>query len=141
MAETLHGRAAEIWDRSHTLVAWSRALLAQSRRLVRPVFRGSSDSDGGMIRVTDLTGIRIMVVDDDEDTVDLLATFLRVCGATVLTARSAGEALTYLNARPPINVLLTDLAMPGVSGAELSQTHARPSAACGTPGRRGVGLP
>ena len=119
MVATPNGRAGETWDRSHRLIAWSRALSAQSRRLVRPVFRGGSDTDGGMLRVVDLTGIRILVVDDNDDNADVLATFLRVCGATVLTARGAAEALTSLDARPPINLLLTDLSMPGVNGIEL----------------------
>jgi two-component system CheB/CheR fusion protein len=86
---------------------------------VRPVFRGGSDSDGDILRVTDLSGIRVMVVDDEEDTVEVLDTFLRICGATVLTARNGAEALSYLNARPRIDVLLTDLSMPAVNGIDL----------------------
>jgi CheY-like chemotaxis protein len=101
------------------LISWSRVLVAQSQRLVTPVFRGGSDSDGDILCVTDLTGIRVMVVDDDKDNVEVMDMFLRICGATVLTARSGAEALSYLNARPPIDVLLTDLTMPAVDGIEL----------------------
>jgi CheY-like chemotaxis protein len=119
MVVTLNARPGETWERSHRLIAWSRVLLAQSQRLMRPVCRGASDSDGRMIRVTDLTGIRILVVDDNEDTADLLATFLGSCGATVLSARSGAEALGCLDARPAIDLLLTDLAMPGLNGIEL----------------------
>lgn len=117
----MSGRAAETWDQSLMLIAWSRALVAQSQRLVRPVFRGGSDPDSGMIRVTDLTGIRIMLVDDDQDNVEVLATFLRMCGATALAARRADETLSSLDVRPPVDLLLTDLSMPRLSGFELVQ--------------------
>jgi CheY-like chemotaxis protein len=119
MVVTLNAGRGETWDRSHRLMAWSRVLLSESQRLVRPVLRGASDNDRRMIRVSDLTGIRIIVVDDNEDNADLLATFLGSCGATVLTARSGAEALGYLDARPAIDLLLTDLAMPGLNGIEL----------------------
>jgi len=72
------------WDRSAALIAWSRALIAWSRRLQRPVFRRASDTGGGgMIRVTDLSGITVIVVDDNDDNVDVFATFLRGCGRTL----------------------------------------------------------
>jgi CheY-like chemotaxis protein len=121
MAATMYGPRAETWDRSLRLTSWSRVLVAQSQRLVRPVFRGGSDSDsdGDVLRFTDLTGIRVMVVDDDKDNVEVMDTFLRICGATVLTARSGAEALSYLNVRPRIDVLLTDLTMPALDGIEL----------------------
>src|SRR5438309_10154669 len=40
-----------------------------------------------------LTGARVLVVDDDEDTTQLFATALAACGADVVTATSAAEAL------------------------------------------------
>ena len=100
------------WDRSRALVAWSRVLVAHSRRLARPAFRGGSDVDDR------LAGIRVIVVDDDEDNADVFSTFLRACGATVVTARSGAEALVCLD-REPIDLLLTDVAMPHLSGIDL----------------------
>jgi signal transduction histidine kinase len=65
-----------------------------------------------------LTGLAILVVDDDPDTCDLLSTVLGYYGAEVRTASSAEEALRLVDARPP-HVLVSDIAMPGVDGYEL----------------------
>ena len=75
-------------------------------------------SNRGVIPVTNLSGITVLVVDDNEDNVDVLATFLRTSGATIVTAASGLEALTRLDAERHIDLLLTDLAMPGLSGIE-----------------------
>ena len=62
-----------------------------------------------------LTGTRVLVVDDDEDTVELFATALAACGAEVATAGSAQEALHAL-ARWHADVVVSDIAMPGGDG-------------------------
>jgi CheY-like chemotaxis protein len=62
-----------------------------------------------------LVGVSVLVVDDDETTLEFLAAALRSCGAQVTTAAAAGEALTaLLQARP--DVVLSDIAMPGQDG-------------------------
>jgi two-component system CheB/CheR fusion protein len=115
-------RAVDNWDRSHALGAWSRALIAQRCRLRRPIFRGGSDAagqDGRALRSCDLSGITLIVVDDNDDNVDVFATFLGACGASVLVARSAREALACLQHERSIDLMLTDLSMPGMNGIEL----------------------
>jgi RNA polymerase sigma-70 factor (ECF subfamily) len=62
-----------------------------------------------------LHGLRVLVVDDDEDTVDLVATVLRSAGAGVMTARSAADGVTSLGVSWP-DVLLADITMPQVDG-------------------------
>jgi CheY-like chemotaxis protein len=62
-----------------------------------------------------LTGVRVLVVDDDEDTADLFAAALTACGADVVTATTASEALRVIAARAP-DVVVTDIAMPGADG-------------------------
>ena len=49
---------------------------------------------------------------------EVIASFLRVSGATVHTARSAAEAFAVLMAWPP-DALLSDLEMPEEDGCEL----------------------
>ena len=60
-------------------------------------------------------GASVLVVDDDEDTTELFATALAACGAQVVTATSAREALRRLTARLP-DVVVSDIAMPGADG-------------------------
>ena len=65
-----------------------------------------------------LTGLRVLVVEDHIDTLDLLRVILENCGATVATAASASEALEVLDRWQP-DVLVSDLAMPVQDGFEL----------------------
>ena len=67
---------------------------------------------------TPLAGMRVLVVDDEEDARDLLAAVLGRCGAEVLTAASAGEALVAFGEQKP-DVLVSDIGMPGEDGYEL----------------------
>ena len=65
-----------------------------------------------------LSNVRILVVDDEYDARELLATVLETAGATVTLVASAGEALDFL-AKHPADVLLSDLAMPQRDGYDL----------------------
>jgi signal transduction histidine kinase len=66
----------------------------------------------------DLTGARVLVVDDDADTRETLALMLARSGAAVTTASSADEAFDQLRAGT-FDVLLSDLAMPSRDGYSL----------------------
>jgi CheY-like chemotaxis protein len=66
-------------------------------------------------RWSDLNGHHVLVVDDNEDTRNVLATMLEAHGATVTTAASVADARAALAARLP-DVLITDLAMPVEDG-------------------------
>ncbi len=65
-----------------------------------------------------LSGLRVLVVEDDTDTLDLLRFILDQSGATVIPAASASEALNLFERSQP-NVLISDLAMPDQDGYEL----------------------
>jgi signal transduction histidine kinase/ActR/RegA family two-component response regulator len=60
-----------------------------------------------------LPGLRVLVVDDDQDSIDLLRVVLESAGASVTTASSAAEAL---EAKGPFDVILSDIGMPEVDG-------------------------
>ncbi|HVJ29291.1 MAG TPA: ATP-binding protein, partial [Gammaproteobacteria bacterium] len=65
-----------------------------------------------------LHGMRILVVEDEKDTLEFLARFLLSRGAEVIAAMSAAEAIDLLpSAR--INVLISDIGLPDVDGYEL----------------------
>ena len=65
-----------------------------------------------------LTGVRVLVVDDDPDALAMTREILEAAGADVAVASSATDALDLVgNVRP--DVIVADLAMPRVDGFEL----------------------
>jgi two-component system, chemotaxis family, chemotaxis protein CheY len=73
--------------------------------------------------------IRILVVDDDEATLGMIAVFLRRHGYEVLTAASPGRGLDLLRAQP-VHLVITDWMMPQVDGIGFTeQIHALPGQA------------
>jgi signal transduction histidine kinase/ActR/RegA family two-component response regulator len=65
-----------------------------------------------------LDGLKVLVVDDEADTRELLNVVLRRCGAEVLTASTAAEAQDLLERLRP-DILISDIGMPGEDGYEL----------------------
>jgi len=66
----------------------------------------------------DLSNVRVLVVDDEEDARELLGRVLGERGATVVTAASAVDALAAIEQQAP-DVLISDIGMPAVDGYEL----------------------
>jgi PAS domain S-box-containing protein len=62
-----------------------------------------------------LTGLRILIVEDEADARDLLATILEQNGAQVTAASSANQALSLL-LPSRFDVLVSDIGMPNVDG-------------------------
>jgi CheY-like chemotaxis protein len=62
-----------------------------------------------------LAGVRVLVVEDEADTRDLLAAALGHSGAEVDTAPSAAEGFAALRRHQP-DVLVCDIGMPGEDG-------------------------
>jgi PAS domain S-box-containing protein len=71
-------------------------------------------------RPLNLSGINILVVDDDDDARTFCTFLLEQYGATVTTAASAEEALSILTQAKP-DVLLSDIGMPSTDGYMLMQ--------------------
>jgi CheY-like chemotaxis protein len=67
----------------------------------------------------DLSGLTLLVVDDNDDSLEMLGTFLRACGAHVLEARNGATALAYVDQQAIIDAIVTDLSMPTMDGVEL----------------------
>ena len=82
----------------------------------------------------DLTGVRVVVVDDEPDARLLVALLLENCGAAVSTASSAEEALALVQSAHPA-VLVSDIGMPGEDG------HALIRRVRALPGERGGATP
>jgi len=66
----------------------------------------------------DLSGLIVMVVDDEPDARSLIARVLDECGAEVLIAGRAQDALVMVEQTPP-HVIVSDISMPDIDGFEL----------------------
>ena len=66
----------------------------------------------------ELRGIRVLVVDDDDDSRDLVVSILEKCEAITFSASSAEQALSMIVRDHP-DVLVSDIGMPGMDGYEL----------------------
>jgi CheY-like chemotaxis protein len=63
----------------------------------------------------DLKGIRVMIVDDNADSLHLVKHLLEQCGVSVSGCASGEECLARLPAWHP-DVLISDIGMPGMDG-------------------------
>ena len=73
-----------------------------------------------------LAGVRVLVVDDEQDTRKLISTVIAQSGAEVTACASAGEALEKLKTWQP-HILMSDIGMPGEDGyALIKQVRALP---------------
>ncbi len=77
-----------------------------------------------------LSRLRVLVVDDDPDSREVVREVLEQAGATVSVAASTREALVSIAERPP-DVLLSDLGMPEEDGYQLMRRVRALSTAAG----------
>lgn len=64
--------------------------------------------------------LRVLLIDDDPTVVDLLSALLSLEGHEVHAADSAEQALSLVEARARLDLILTDLHLPGMQGAALA---------------------
>jgi PAS domain S-box-containing protein len=130
LVEMHHGRIEAASDgegrgATFTVTLPIMPLPAPTSRRRRPARRRRAPQLSG------LGGIRVLAVDDESDTRQLLAAVLGQAGADVRTAASASEALAVFDAWRP-DVLVADLAMPDEDGLMLMRrVRARPVEAGG----------
>ena len=86
----------------------------------------SSDFNAPTTVSAPLDGLRILIVDDELDSLELIAFVLQQEGATVTDASSASEALQAL-AQANYDLLISDIGMPDLDGYQfLHQVRALP---------------
>jgi PAS domain S-box-containing protein len=77
-----------------------------------------SENDEPFDACASLKDLRVIVVDDEPDTLELLATILRQCGAEVRSATSVAAAFSEFRRAVP-DILISDIGMPGQDGYQL----------------------
>jgi signal transduction histidine kinase len=87
-----------------------------------PLARDAQVATGASVAAADrapnLDGIRVLIVEDDDDTREGIALVLSEAGARVSAVGSASEALAALDASPA-DVMLCDIGLPGEDGYNL----------------------
>ncbi len=63
----------------------------------------------------------ILLVDDDDDVRETSADMLGELGYTVIQASNGEEALDIIDRMPDLDIMVTDIRMPGMSGLELAE--------------------
>jgi CheY-like chemotaxis protein len=88
--------------------------------------RGRVGEDRGVLPIhhAPLPVVNVLVVDDDLDTRQLIATIIGKAGYTVATASSGREALQLLQSMRP-ELILLDIQMPDLDGAQFREQQRR----------------
>jgi CheY-like chemotaxis protein len=78
------------------------------------------EPSGVLLRAGASRSFRVLVVDDDAMVASGTAAMIEDLGHSVIQAESASRALQLLSTRPRVDVVITDYAMPGMTGGELA---------------------
>ncbi len=70
-------------------------------------------------------GVRILLVEDEVEVAETVSDLLTALGHEVAVANDAETAIKLLREVPPFQVLVSDIVMPGLSGAELAMEARR----------------
>ena len=125
--DTIERNAAEQMQIIDRLIELSAVTFDQSSEPSPPRESRRTHSDD-MLR-----GSRVLAVDDDDATQELVATMLLMYGVSVRTAGRASDAIRILSEWRP-DVLLADIAMPGEDGyALMRRVRALPSSDASIP--------
>ncbi|HVG21246.1 MAG TPA: PAS domain S-box protein, partial [Blastocatellia bacterium] len=117
----LHGGTVQAWspgDGRGATFAVKLPLLVLHRGVedggrIHPTAGGPASADA-----PSLDGLRVLVVDDEPDTRDMLKLMIEQFGAEVKVTASSAEALDELERWKP-NILVSDIEMPGEDGYSL----------------------
>lgn len=82
-----------------------------------PLLETGASEDEGEASALD----KALVVDDQPDVLEMTIELFRSLGYEVYSANSGEDALEILQSNPDIQVLFSDVVMPGISGIELGQ--------------------
>ena len=75
--------------------------------------------------LVETTALRVLVVDDEPDVRTAVADLLGSAGHTTFEAAGGREALAWLDGGQSVDLILTDLGMPGMTGTDLARSVKR----------------
>jgi CheY-like chemotaxis protein len=93
-------------------------LIVQDGTLDKGRVHPTHPTDAEPLVLPELSGVEVLVVDDEADARELVARILQNQGARVTSAGSSEEALRLLELSKP-HVLVSDVGMPGMDGYQL----------------------
>ena len=118
--------------RGATFVVRLPVTAVASKHLNQPTQPRQIRLESSFERPMQLRGIRVLVVDDEEDSRQLVKAILDECGCIVTLASSVAEAMGSLRASV-VDLLISDIGMPHEDGFDLiRQVRALPIASGGT---------
>jgi signal transduction histidine kinase len=94
--------------------------LAEGEAASRPSFRENRAAQDGAVGSE-----TVLVVEDDPDVLEMVLTSLNDLGYRTIVARNGAEAMAVLESATPIDLLFTDLVMPGGIGGAVLAREAR----------------
>jgi len=80
-----------------------------------PALEGHADAQSQQEEIE-----KVLIVDDQPDILDIAVELFRTLGYEVLSANNGEDAIKILQRTPSIDVLFSDVFMPGISGIELA---------------------
>jgi CheY-like chemotaxis protein len=103
-----------------TVVTETSALagFAVSDVLTKPIRPHEVKSALQRVSAAGVSALKVLVVDDDAGTLELMVATLQTLGITAQVASSASQALELIEQQPP-DALILDLVMPGMNGFDL----------------------
>jgi signal transduction histidine kinase/DNA-binding response OmpR family regulator len=118
----LHGGSVAVTsggqDKGATFTVMLPLSLSVETAPAKPVQEGLNGNGRHENSNHELSGIRVLIVDDDVDTCEMLAVALNLLGAEAQASQSVQEAFVSMADWKP-DILLTDINMPGEDGYSL----------------------
>jgi PAS domain S-box-containing protein len=115
----MHGGSVEVSSAGHGKGATFRVklpvMIVHPPEVREPRQHPRTERIEALTSLGDLSGIKVLAIDDEEDALALLRVVLEAAGATVTTFSSATSALELI-AAVNADALVVDLGMPGMDG-------------------------